>query len=72
MSTVAEIKEAIDNLSTSQRVELEALLWSEWNWPLADESTDPPQLREKLAAAASGRFQPGDRENIQRILKSLE
>jgi hypothetical protein len=72
MSTVAKIKEAIDSLSTSERVELEALLWSEWDWPLADESADPPQLREKLAAAATGRFQPGNRENIDRILKSLE
>ena len=72
MSTIAEIKEAIDNLSTSRRVELDALLWPEWNWPLADESTEPPQLRETLAAAAKGHFQPGNRENIQRIPKSLE
>ena len=72
MSTVAEIKEAIDGLPASEQAELEALLWAEWNWPLDDESCDPPQLRDKLLAAANGRFQPGDRANIDRILKSLE
>ena len=72
MSTVAEIKEAIDHLSTGEQAELEALLWSEWDWPLTNESIDPPRLREKLAEAGSGRFHPGNRENIDRILKSLE
>ncbi len=56
MSTVAEIKEAIDNLPTREQAKLEALLWQEWDWPLTDDSTNPPQLREKLAAASKGRF----------------
>ena len=64
MSTVAEIKAAIDRLSPKDRAELEAMVWP-------DEET-PPRVREKLAEAAQGRFVPGDRANIDRILGSLE
>ena len=64
MSTVAEIKSAIDVLSSHERDELEALLWQ-------DEET-PPGGREKLAEALAGKFVPGDRANIDRILASLE
>jgi len=64
MSTVAEIKAAIDRLSLKDRAELEAMVWP-------DEET-PPRVREKLAEAAQGRFVPGDRANIDRILGSLE
>ena len=55
MSTVAEIMTAIDRLSTSERDELEALLWQ-------DEET-PPGVREKLAEALAGRFVLGVRAN---------
>ena len=72
MSTVAEIKAGIDGLSTRERAELGALLWAEWDWPLSEEDADPPQLREKLDQAATGRFKPGDRADVERILKSLE
>jgi hypothetical protein len=72
MSTVLEIKEAIDSLSPKEQAELEALLWAEWDWPLEDESADPPGIREKLAEAAAGRFLPGDPTQVERILKSLE
>lgn len=64
MSTVAEIKTAIDSLSPADRAELEALIWP------AEET--PPGVREKLAEAAQGRFVPGDRSSIERILGSLE
>ncbi len=64
MSTVAEIKTAIDHLPSRERDELEALLWQ-------DEET-PPGVREKLAEALAGKFVPGDRSNIDRILASLE
>ena len=64
MSTVAEIKAAIDRLSSKDRAKLEAMVWP-------DEET-PPHVREKLAEAAQGRFVPGDRANIDRILGSLE
>ncbi|MDQ6631601.1 MAG: hypothetical protein M3Y82_07565 [Verrucomicrobiota bacterium] len=72
MSSVAEIKQAIDHLSAAEGAELEALLWAEWNWPLVNESADPPQLHEKLAAAAKGKFRSGNRENLGRLFKSLE
>jgi hypothetical protein len=64
MSTVAEIKTAIDHLPSRERDELEALLWQ-------DEET-PPSVREKLAEALAGKFVPGDRANVDRILASLE
>ena len=64
MSTVAEIKAAIDRLSPKDRAELEAIIWP-------DEET-PPRVREKLTEAAQGRFAPVDRANIDRILGSLE
>jgi hypothetical protein len=64
MSTVAEIKAAIDRLSPKDRAELEAMVWP-------DEET-PQGVREKLAEAAQGRFAPVDRANIDRILGSLE
>ena len=47
MSTVAEIKEAIDQLSPQERCELEALLH-----PRADDDWD----REMKADAAAGKF----------------
>ncbi len=62
--SVAEIKEAIDKLSPRERVELDALVWP-------DDET-PPGVREKLAQASTGRFVPGDRANIGRILARLE
>jgi hypothetical protein len=31
VSTVAEIKDAVDKLSPRERAELEALLWPEWD-----------------------------------------
>ena len=69
MSTVVEIKEAIERLSPTERNELEALLWPEWNRPEGD---TPPNIREKLQEAAKGKFSAGTRANIQKILSSLE
>ncbi len=69
MSTVAEIKDAIQKLSPSEREELEASLWPDWD---RAEGDNPPGLREKLAEAAKGRFLPGDRSNLKKILSSLE
>jgi hypothetical protein len=65
MSTVAEIKEAIGRLSPSERAELEALVWPDWD---RAEGDAPPGVREKLAEAAKGRFQPGSRSTIKKIL----
>jgi len=69
VSTVSEIKDAIEKLSPGERAELEALLWPDWD---RAEGDTPPNVREKLTQAAKGRFQPGDLANIQRILSSLE
>ena len=69
MSTVAEIKDAVDKLSPRERAELEALLWPDWD---RAEGDSPPGVREKLAEAAKGRFLPGDRSNLKKILASLE
>jgi hypothetical protein len=71
MSTVAEIKSAIDRLSPREREELEAWLHPDWDLPLPLNET-PPGVREKLIEAAKGRFQPGDRSNISKILATLE
>ena len=69
MSTVCEIKDAIEKLTPGERAELEALIWPDWD---RAEGDTPAGVREKLAEAASGRFQPSDRSNIQKILSSLE
>ena len=71
MSTVVEIKSAIDQLSPQERAELEALVWPEWDRPYPAEAM-PSGLKEKLAEAATGRFVPGNRANIDKILATLE
>jgi hypothetical protein len=68
MSTVAEIREAIEKLSPAERTELEALIWPDWDRPA---NHVPPGVREKLAEAEKGRFKPGDRSNIEKILSTL-
>lgn len=69
MSTVCEIKDAIEKLTPGERAELEALIWPDWD---RAEGDTPPGVRKKLVEAAKGRFQPGSRSNIQKILSSLE
>ena len=69
MSTVCEIKDAIAKLSPTERAELEALIWPDWD---RAEGDTPPGVRQKLAEAATGRFHSGDRSNIKKILSSLE
>ena len=69
MSTVAEIREAIEKLSLREREELEALVWPDWDRADGD---SPPGVREKLSQAAKGRFLPGDRSNINKVLSHLE
>jgi len=69
MSTVAEIKQAIDKLSPREREELEAMLWPEWDRPTGE---NPPGVREILAQAAASRFQAGNRSKIANILPAHE
>ncbi len=71
MSTVAEIWSAIRELSLQERGELEILLHSDWDSAMPQDET-PPNVREKLAEAARGKFQPGDRSNISKILATLK
>jgi hypothetical protein len=72
MSTVAEIKAAIPSLTLEERAEVARCL-SEWQDDKNQTHSEaPPRVREKLAEAAQGRFQPGDRANISKILSSLK
>jgi hypothetical protein len=71
VSTVAEIKAAIDSLSPQERNELEMLLHPDWDIPLPQNET-PPGVREKLAEAARGKFSQGNRSNVSKILSSLK
>ena len=69
MKTVAEIKEAIERLPPRERAKLDALVWPDWD---RAEGENPPGVHEQFAQAAKGRFQPGDRSNLKKILSSLE
>ena len=69
MSTVVEIKAAIERLSPRERAELEEMVWPDWERAQGD---SPPGVREKLAEAAKGRFYPGTRSNLKKVLSSLE
>jgi hypothetical protein len=63
MSTVAEIKAAIDQLSPQEQDEVKAYL-RQYNQPLPQDET-PPNVREKLAEAARGNFQPGNARKLR-------
>ena len=67
MSTVAEIKAAIDRLSPREREELDALVWPGWDLPLRPDEETPPGIHEKLSAAVNGRFTPVNRANMEKI-----
>ena len=69
MSTITEIKDAVDKLSPREREQLEVLLWPDWD---RAEGDTPPGVREKLADAARGRFLPGNRSNLKKLRASLE
>jgi hypothetical protein len=69
MSTVAEIKSAIEKLSPNERVELESLIWPDWD---RAEGDTPPNIREKLRDAAKGKFVLGSRSNSRKVINSLK
>jgi hypothetical protein len=58
MSTVAEIFSAIKTLSSQEQDEVKVYL-RQYNQSLSQDET-PPNVREKLAEAARGSFQPGN------------
>jgi hypothetical protein len=68
MSTVAEIKAAIDRLSPQEQNEVKTYLRQriaeDWNQPLPQDET-PPHVREKLAEAAQGHFLPGNSQKLR-------
>jgi hypothetical protein len=69
MSTVLEIKAAIDQLSPVDRVKLHRMVWPEE----PDTASDtPPHVQKKLAQAANGSFKAGTRANIDKILDGLK
>jgi hypothetical protein len=71
VSTIAEIKAAIEQLPPHERTELENWLHPDWDRPLPRDET-PPGIREKLAEAAGGSFSPGTRSNISKIRSMLK
>jgi hypothetical protein len=72
MSTVQEIKAAIDKLSADERIELEYLLLD--SRPALDPEVDSPELEAELLKAADGPFTPFSieemREECERIIRS--
>jgi hypothetical protein len=70
VSTIAEIKAAIERLPPQERDELREWLYPDWDRPVPQNET-PPGIREKLAEAARGSFSPGDRSNISKISQGL-
>ena len=66
-----KIKTAIERLSPAERAELNALVWPELSARQAVDADTPPRVREKRADAARGRFVPGDRADIEKVLASL-
>jgi hypothetical protein len=71
VSTIAEIKAAIEQLPPDDLDELKEWLYPDWDRPVPQNET-PPGIREKLAEAARGSFSPGDRSNISRIKSTLK
>lgn len=69
MSTVLEIKAAIEQLSPVERVKLHGLVWPDESDAPSD---TPPRARAKLAEAAKGSFKTGRRATIGKILDSPE
>lgn len=69
MSTVQEIKAAIDALSPAERAELDALLYL--SPPAIDPEVDSPELEAELLKAAEGPFTPYSREEMKTTLEKI-
>ena len=65
MSTVQEIKAAIDGLSPAERAELERLLVE--SHPLLDPEVDSPKLAAELLKAIEGPYTPYSSEEMRAI-----
>lgn len=69
MSTVQEIKAAIESLSPAERAELERAL-RESRAPL-DPEVDSPELEAELLKAIDGPYTPYSREEMQSIVERI-
>ena len=65
MSTVQEIKAAIDTLSPAERAELERLLRE--SSPTIDPEVDSPELEAELLKAIDGPYTPYSAEEFREI-----
>ena len=65
MSTVQEIKAAIDTLSPAERAELERLLRE--SSPTIDPEVDSPELEAELLKAIDGPYTPYSSEEFREI-----
>lgn len=68
MSTVQEIKAAIESLSPAERAELERILKES---PLLDPEVDSPELEVELLKAIDGPYTPYSREEMQSIVERI-
>ena len=69
MSTVQEIKAAIETLSPAERAELERALRE--SPPPLDPEVDSPELEAELLKAIDGPYTPYSREEMQAIVERI-
>jgi hypothetical protein len=69
MSTVQEIKAAIETLSPAERAELQQLLRQ--SQPQLDPEVDSPELEAELLKAADGPFTPFSPEDLRKECEEI-
>jgi hypothetical protein len=69
MSTVQEIKAAIETLSPAERAELDRLLRE--SQPALDPEVDSPELEAELLKAANGPFTPFAPEDLRQACEQV-
>ena len=69
MSTVQEIKAAIETLSPAERAEFERALWK--SHPPLDPEVDSPELEAELLQAANGPFTPFSPEDLREACEQV-
>jgi len=69
MSTVQEIKAAIDTLSRAERAELDRLLRE--SGPVIDAEIDSPELEAELLKGISGPYTPYSSNEMRKIVERI-
>jgi hypothetical protein len=69
MSTVEEIKAAIETLSLTERAELD--YWLQAHRPPLDPEVDSPELEAELLKAANGPFTPFSIEDLRNSFEEV-